>query len=348
MNHKNSSNGINISRSNERRKIQFVPPKKFANSSFSSSVLIENHMKNGEKEVSAVRKREQGLFDAQLVRKNLKWTKINSIGPGFFNEGNTCFLNSTLQCLLYLPPFVQTLLSEGKHIFHRFKHSSDPREINGKNFPKPVLEIFASLVADVHQTHQKSKAISPRGMISCIRRVGKQFKVLRQEDAHEYLRQLLDCMHEEILKAHNLKVSDGKIAETTFISRVFGGYLCNTLTCPRCKFVSRTYNHFQDISLDLKIGINSVDSALKYFTQPEQLSKGNEWKCEKCHERVPVSNLYLCCLSLTLILGEKANDFQRSSECFSPPLKTLFIRELVWENYTTRSVSLGTNRNIYR
>lgn len=39
-------------------------------------------------------------------------------------------------------------------------------------------------------------------MVSNIKRVGKQFKPLRQEDAHEYLRQLLDCMHEEILKGN--------------------------------------------------------------------------------------------------------------------------------------------------
>ena len=37
-------------------------------------------------------------------------------------------------------------------------------------------------------------------MVQNIRRVGKQFRPMRQEDAHEYLRQLLDCMHEEILK----------------------------------------------------------------------------------------------------------------------------------------------------
>jgi hypothetical protein len=32
-------------------------------------------------------------------------------GPGMYNLGNTCFLNATLQCLAYLPPLAQFVLS---------------------------------------------------------------------------------------------------------------------------------------------------------------------------------------------------------------------------------------------
>jgi ubiquitin carboxyl-terminal hydrolase 36/42 len=102
-------------------------------------------------------------------------------------------------------------------------------------------------------------------MVQSIRRVGKQFRPHRQEDAHEYLRQLLDCMHEEILKANNVKISDGKVAETTLISRVFGGSLRNELKCLSCRFSSKTYNHFQDLSLEISGGISSGDFIHKKF-----------------------------------------------------------------------------------
>jgi len=124
--------------------------------------------------------------------------------------------------------------------------------------------------------------------VASIRRVGRQFKPLRQEDAHEYLRQLLDCMHEEVLKARGVKTSDGKIAETSMISRVFGGYLCNTLTCGQCQYVSKTFNHFLDMSLDINQGVKSISGAIDAFTKPEYLSAGNEWKCEKCKQKVKV------------------------------------------------------------
>ena len=101
-----------------------------------------------------------------------------------------------------------------------------------------------------------------------------------------YLRQLLDCMHEEVLKARGVKLSDGRIAETTVISRVFGGYLCNELRCLECKYSSKTWNHFQDLSLEVSGGISSVAGALKAFIKPEKLSHGNEWKCDGCKKKV--------------------------------------------------------------
>lgn len=122
-----------------------------------------------------------------------------------------------------------------------------------------------------------------------IRLVSKQFRPMRQEDAHEYLRQLLDCMHEDILKSRGLKASSGKVAETTLISRVFGGYLCNELKCSSCQYSSKTYNHFQDISLDVFHGIKSVDDAVSSFIRPERLGSGNEWLCGGCNKKVQVN-----------------------------------------------------------
>ena len=104
-------------------------------------------------------------------------------------------------------------------------------------------------------------------MVQNIRRVGKQFRPNRQEDAHEYLRQLLDCMHEEIMKANHVKTSDGKLAETTLISRIFGGYLRNELKCPKCPFSSKTYNHFQDLSLEITGGITSGTLIIKLISR---------------------------------------------------------------------------------
>jgi ubiquitin carboxyl-terminal hydrolase 36/42 len=114
---------------------------------------------------------------------------------------------------------------------------------------------------------------------------------MRQEDAHEFLRMLLDCIHEEILKSHGLKSnSGGKLVDTTLIGRIFGGYLCNELKCSTCSYKSRTYNHFQDLSLDLHSG--SVEESIKAFVKPEVLGKGNEWKCDKCNRKVKVTNYF--------------------------------------------------------
>lgn len=42
----------------------------------------------------------------------MKWQKVHRIGAGLHNLGNTCFLNSTVQCLTYTPPLANYLLSK--------------------------------------------------------------------------------------------------------------------------------------------------------------------------------------------------------------------------------------------
>lgn len=52
------------------------------------------------------------LVPRARVATMLTWTATSPIGAGLRNLGNTCYLNSVLQCLVYAPPLANFVLSK--------------------------------------------------------------------------------------------------------------------------------------------------------------------------------------------------------------------------------------------
>lgn len=106
----------------------------------------------------------------------------------------------------------------------------------------------------------------------------------RQEDAHEFLRLLIEGMRKSALHGYNLKSLDMYSQETTIASRIFGGFYRSRVVCMSCKQSSSVYDPFMDVPLDIGgKNINKLEDALDAFTRSEQLnSPNNLYKCERC------------------------------------------------------------------
>ncbi|KAI9917765.1 hypothetical protein PsorP6_013355 [Peronosclerospora sorghi] len=213
------------------------------------------------------------LTTVAAVERVLVWHVSKKIGPGFANLGNTCYLNAVLQCLSYTPCFAQYLLdADVRASFHR-----------GHKSPNGFCSVRAmsQLLQAVHG-HHAVRVLQPRDVVMNVRHISKRFRIGRQEDSHEFFRLLLDSMQQACLRHARIESERDAVAATTFVHRIFGGKLKNSLKCAHCGFVSERFDAFLDLSLEISRGVHSVNGALRHFTARERLDERNAWKCSKC------------------------------------------------------------------
>ena len=154
---------------------------------------------------------QHGLCDERIVLQSHIWnmkllydknsSAIHSPPPprGFINLGNSCFLNATLQCLVYMPSFCQCITALPSSCYET---KGGGRKLHGQR----ITMILRSLLRTAHgitalekNDVPKSGPIAPNAIFNAItscKTNGHRFRPGRQEDAHELLVHLLDAMHE--------------------------------------------------------------------------------------------------------------------------------------------------------
>ena len=105
----------------------------------------------------------------------------------------------------------------------------------------------------------------------------------RQEDAHEFLRYLVDGLQDACL--HGFDKLDKITKGTTMVNSIFSGLLRNSVTCQQCGYVSLTHDPMMDLCLEIKHA-STLQKALRQFTKGEKLSIENAYKCARCKKKV--------------------------------------------------------------
>lgn len=146
---------------------------------------------------------------------------MNKIHPtGLRNLGNTCFMNSALQCLTHSKGFSKLMIDLTK----------------GKRRKKDVTEL---MIEYFRSYKSKAKVFAPRFLFSNLRKINPVLTPGRQHDSHEFIISVLDKISVGLKKR-------GKIKE---FENVFGGVLCSQVKCSNCKRVSKTNEKFSTLSL---------------------------------------------------------------------------------------------------
>ena len=220
---------------------------------------------------------KRNIFPENEVQKLMKWNKNKSkkkAGSGLENLGNSCFINATLQCICYTAPLQNYLVSR--------QHSNKCRKTKTFCITCEVEKLLPLMFGGSSDDYE-----TPHKIFENLTSISSSLESLepgRQEDAHEFLRGLLDGLRIRALKTKRLSkttlIKDPRIQETTIIHKIFGGYIRSQVKCCKCGNETNKYDAILDISLEIN-NCNSINDALKQYTSNEILNGKNKYFCNR-------------------------------------------------------------------
>lgn len=224
---------------------------------------------------------------------------------GLYNLGNTCFMNTILQCLRHTTLLNRYLLNP-KVFRIVMKNSQNDTSIEF-NCKIALLCQYMKIMVDLWEN--KSGYVIPSQFSSLLSKTicCGRFSDGDQHDAHEFMINILDIFHEvlsrnvtykitgivindydrHIQKAHEAWASHYKNRHSAILD-IFSGQLQTRTICPNCHIVSFKYDPSMafDISIPSMVdGVLSIYQCLDNYIKPEQLSEDNMYNCDHCKQK---------------------------------------------------------------
>ena len=212
---------------------------------------------------------------------------------GFRNLGNTCFMNSILQCLVRLPPFRDAL-----SLISRSDICSSSK-LRG-NFAMA----FKSLILEVMNSNNFT-VISPSEVKTQIGFHSRQFQGYDQQDSAELFRCILEGLNIELNSVTTkppYREMTGNITENlrdiadrwwnyslsrdnSLVTDFFQGQFSSIITCKSCSYGSISCDSFLCMNLpspDSYMRSTSIDECLSMYFKESHLQS---YRCEKCKQK---------------------------------------------------------------
>lgn len=186
---------------------------------------------------------------------------------GIMNKGNTCFFNSTMQCILSFSLLVR----------HFLDTQFDEKQ--------PISLAFQHFLL----SYKNSKIVDPTDFINLIRSKIKLFNG-KQQDAHCFLESFISCLSSE--------------DKTNFMKKHFEITIEDVVHCHSCSFSSKTITSTLIKYLDIKKSIQ--ESIYSFISEREEIDSDAPYQCPNCKQRKKASishNILKCSEFIALFLN---------------------------------------------
>uniref|UniRef100_A0A672QA99 Ubiquitin carboxyl-terminal hydrolase 4 n=1 Tax=Sinocyclocheilus grahami TaxID=75366 RepID=A0A672QA99_SINGR len=228
------------------------------------------------------KKNEDDTWPRQTCHSNSSYSYRESAAQpglcGLSNLGNTCFMNSALQCLSNTPPLTEYFLED--------RYEAEINRENPLGMRGEIAEAYADLVKQMWLS--RSSYVAPRTFKTQVGRFAPQFSGYQQQDSQELLAFLLDGLHEDLNRVKKkpylaLRDAEGRPDEVvakeawanhrlrndSIIVDIFHGLFKSTLVCPECSKVSVTFDPFCYLTLPLPMKKDRTMEVFLVHTDPQ-------------------------------------------------------------------------------
>ncbi|XP_071942708.1 ubiquitin carboxyl-terminal hydrolase 8-like [Antedon mediterranea] len=279
-------------------------PKPKLTRSMSSPNIAQMVFDEGKASVTPTFDRNIKPLPSSRIQDSTKLAKSNrnlagtygGMGPGLTglrNLGNTCFMNSVVQCL-----------SNTKYLTDYFVGNIYQGDINRQNVlgrKGEVAEDYAVVIRALWSGQYR--AVSPRDLSNTVIKYVPQFNqnVGHHHDSQEFLIFLMDGLHEDLnrvkkreyveekdndlpdIQAANLAWNNYKRLNQSICVELFQGQYKSTVQCETCKNTMVKFDTYMYLSLPLPTKNKcSLKQCLEHFSKPEKLTGDNAVKCTRC------------------------------------------------------------------